>query len=62
MPIPLKESNKIKNLHWLCCPNCGAKTNIGIYPQTMLVFFSVYCLKCQTEKIINIIKSQMSKI
>lgn len=48
-PIPLKESKKIKNLHWLCCPNCGAKTNIGIYPQTTLVFFPLYCPECKTE-------------
>ena len=48
-PIPLQESNKIKNLHWLCCPNCGAKTNIGIYPQTTLVFFPLYCPECKTE-------------
>ena len=53
MPILLKESKKIKNLHWLCCPNCGAKTNIGIYPQTTLVFFPLYCSKCQTETIIS---------
>lgn len=48
-PIPLQESNKIKNLRWLCCPNCGAKTNIGIYPQTILVFFALYCSECKTE-------------
>ena len=45
MPIPLKESNKIKNLRWLCCPNCGAKSNIGIYPQTTLVFFPLLSIK-----------------
>lgn len=53
MPIPLKESNKIKNLHWICCPNCGAKTNIGIYPQTTLVFFPLYCPECKTETLIS---------
>ncbi len=53
MPIPLKESKKIKNLHWLCCPNCGAKTNIGIYPQTTLVFFPLYCPECKTKTLIS---------
>ena len=53
MPIPLKESNKIKNLRWLCCPKCGAKTNIGIYPQTTLVFFPLYCAECKTETLIS---------
>lgn len=52
-PIPLQKSNKIKNLYWLCCPNCGVKTNIGIYPQTTLVFFPLYCSKCQTETLIS---------
>ena len=45
MPIPLKESNKIKNLRWLYCPNCGAKSNIAIYPQTTLVFFPLLSIK-----------------
>ena len=52
-PIPLKESKKIKNLHWLCCPNCGAKTNIGIYTQTTLLFFPFYCPECKTETLIS---------
>lgn len=53
MPIPLQKSNKIKNLHWLCCPNCGTKTNIGIYPQTTLVFFPLYCPECKTKTLIS---------
>lgn len=53
MPIPLPKSTKIKNLYWLCCPNCGAKTKIGVYYETTLVFFPLYCSKCKSETVIS---------
>ena len=52
-------SNNIDGLQWLCCPNCGAKTKIGIYFNTALESFPLYCSKCKTETFISGIRYNM---
>jgi len=53
MLIKTIKSNNIDGLQWLCCPNCGAKTKIGVYFETTLVIFPLYCSRCKTETIIS---------
>lgn len=47
---------------FVCCPNCGALTTTGIYKDTVLINYPLYCPECQTETLINIIRLQMTKI
>lgn len=53
------KSNSIDGLQWLCCPKCGAKTNIGVYFNTALESFPLYCPKCKTETLISGINYKM---
>lgn len=54
--------NEKSNKQFVSCPNCGALTTVGIYKDTVLINYPLYCSKCQTETLINIIRLQMTKI
>lgn len=41
---------------FVCCPNCGALTTVGIYKDTVLINYPLCCPECQTETLVNIIR------
>ena len=43
-------------LHWIPCPVCGGRTQIRVYPDTVLVNFPLYCRKCKKETRINVVQ------
>ena len=40
---------------WVHCPYCSAKTRIKIYPESILLYFPLYCPKCRNEYPVDII-------
>ena len=34
---------------WICCPQCGSKTRVKVYEETVLIKFPLYCPKCKKE-------------
>ena len=45
-----------KEMLWLLCPKCGARTKIKIYEDTVLLNFPLYCTKCKEETKLGVIK------
>ena len=39
---------------WICCPQCGSKTRVKVYEETVLIKFPLYCPKCKKESLINV--------
>ena len=46
-------------LRWIPCPICGGRTQIRVYPDTVLVNFPLYCRKCKKETRINVVQLKM---
>lgn len=44
---------------WVRCPNCGGKTRTKVYEDTVLIKFPLYCPKCKTEILIDVVKLKM---
>ena len=44
---------------WICCPQCGSKTKVKVYEETVLVKFPLYCPKCKKEFMVNVVKLKM---
>ena len=44
----------MKQIHWICCPNCGNKTRDKIRKDTVIKNFPLYCPKCKHETLINV--------
>lgn len=44
---------------WICCPSCGGKTRTKVYADTVLIKFPLYCPKCRTETLIDVVKLKM---
>ncbi len=42
-----------------CCPQCGSKTKVKVYEETVLVKFPLYCPKCKKEFMVNVVKLKM---
>ena len=38
---------------WICCPQCGSKTRVKVYEETVLIKFPLYCPKCKKEYWVN---------
>ena len=36
---------------WICCPQCGSKTRVKVYEETVLIKFPLYCQKCNVVKL-----------
>lgn len=52
-----KRSMRDKNeRQWIPCPVCGKNTKFGMYENTVLLNFPLYCRKCNKETLINVIK------
>ena len=41
---------------WLFCPVCGGKTRTEVCKETVLVKFPLYCPKCRTEILIDVVQ------
>lgn len=58
--LQLKErddrNRREKEMLWLPCPKCGARTKIKIYEDTVLLNFPLYCTKCKKETKLGVIK------
>lgn len=54
--------NKIKSetSRWIHRPSCGVKTRLKVYSNTVLFNYPLYCPKCKTEKIINVMQLKMA--
>lgn len=44
---------------WILCPVCGCKTRTKVYEDTILLRFPLFCPKCKTETVINVVKLEM---
>ena len=44
---------------WICCPQCGSKTRVKVYEETVLIKFPLYCQKCKKEYWVNVVKLKM---
>ena len=44
---------------WAYCPNCGAKTKVGVYFDTVMLNFPLYCSKCKTETLVDVVQFKM---
>lgn len=50
-------TQKDKNQKYpLLCPLCGAKANIKVREDTILLKFPFYCKSCKKESLINVVK------
>ena len=45
---------------WIRCPVCGGKTRLKVYSNTVLFNYPLYCPKCKTEKIIDVMQFKMA--
>jgi len=45
---------------FLRCPLCGGVTNIKVYPETVLLNFSLYCPECKRETNVNVAQQKMA--
>lgn len=49
----------MREIHWICCPNCGNKTRDRLREDTILMNYPLYCPKCKRETLINVKKLQI---
>ena len=47
------------NSLWVRCPDCGGKTRIKVYGDTVLINFPLYCPKCRKENRIDVVNLRM---
>jgi hypothetical protein len=47
---------------WVTCPICKNKTRVKIREDTVLEKFSLFCLKCKQESLVNIKQLNMCVI
>ena len=47
------------DFRWAYCPNCGAKTKVGGYFDTVMLNFPLYCSKCKTETLVDVVQFKM---
>jgi len=59
MNIKADKNADRKELHWAYCPNCGAKTKVGVYFDTVMIRFPLYCTKCKTETLVDVVQFKM---
>ncbi|MCI8932014.1 MAG: conjugal transfer protein [Lachnospiraceae bacterium] len=52
----------MKQIHWICCPNCVNKTRDRLREDTVLKNYPIYCPKCKQETLINTRNLQISVI
>ena len=51
----------IKNYRWIRCPLCKKKTKTKVYKETTLLRFPLYCTRCRSETLIDVVNYKMSK-
>lgn len=44
---------------WIHCPQCRGKTKTKVLEKTILINFPLYCPKCKTEFLVNVIQFKM---
>lgn len=44
---------------WIKCPICNKKTHTKVYKETVLLNFPLFCPKCKTETIIDVVQLKM---
>lgn len=49
----------MREIHCICCPNCGNKTRDRLREDTILMNYPLYCPKCKRETLINAKKLQI---
>lgn len=52
----------MREIHWICCPNCGNKTRDRLREDTILMNYPLYCPKCKRETLINAKKLHITVI
>ena len=60
--IPTQEINMDKESvesRWIHCPVCNGKTRTKVYAETVLVKFPLFCPKCKSECLIDVVKLKM---
>lgn len=45
-----------EDFFWIFCPVCGGKTRTKVCKETVLVKFPLYCPKCRTEILIDVVQ------
>ncbi|MEF2838454.1 MAG: cysteine-rich KTR domain-containing protein [Oscillospiraceae bacterium] len=49
-----------KESRWIRCPVCRGKTRLKVYYNTALFNYPLFCPKCKTEKIIDVMQFKMA--
>ncbi|MBQ7896071.1 MAG: conjugal transfer protein [Oscillospiraceae bacterium] len=44
---------------WVPCPNCGSRSRIKVYEDTVLVNFPIFCPWCMRETRIDVVQLKM---
>jgi len=55
-----KMNNQKDEARWIRCPVCGGKTRLKVYYNTVLFNYPLFCPKCKTEKIIDVMQFKMA--
>lgn len=51
--------DKDVNWKWVHCPQCRGKTRTKVLKKTVLINFPLFCPKCKTEFLVNVIDFKM---
>lgn len=49
-----------KETYWVCCPICNSKTRTKVCDDTVLLKFPLYCPKCKSETMANVVQQKMT--
>jgi len=55
-----KTNNQKDEARWIRCPVCGGKIRLKVYYNTALFNYPLFCPKCKTEKIIDVMQFKMA--
>ena len=60
LSMEAKTNNQKAEARWIRCPVCGGKTRLKVYYNTALFNYPLFCPKCKTEKIIDVMQFKMA--
>ena len=52
--------DQVKKAFWIRCPICSAKTRTKVCEATVLLRFPLYCPKCKSETMVNVVQLKMT--
>ncbi|MBO5567662.1 MAG: conjugal transfer protein [Clostridia bacterium] len=51
----------MRKSRWIRCPLCGHKSRTKVYENTVLLKFPLYCPKCRSETIVDVVKFELTQ-